>query len=397
MKVFLLACVLLVGSPSAGKPPIVTMKPAKFAPKYHIIDLGTLGKSSQAHAINNKGHVVGESYIGDHVSIPNDETHAFLWQSGHMRDLGALPESETEAHNSKAFAINNKGQIVGGSGSYDVIPPDIGVGVSASPFLYSQGKMRMLGKVTDEGVPLGEAYAINDSGEIAGGAGKATVWRHGNKVWLGTLEKHPDPMGNDSESDAFGINSKGQVVGYALKDAKANITHPFLWQHGRMTDLHTPAGSANGFANAINDKGEVAGHADVIGESNSLTVWFWRSGKMHALPKLPGAKVGMAEALNNLGQIVGQSDKRATLWETGKIYDLNSLIPSASGWVLEDAAGINDHGQICGNGKHNGKERAFLLTPVLANSAKKYREGCRAKIGPLAIASGLRHIAFGEN
>jgi hypothetical protein len=39
--------------------------------------------------------------------------------------------------------------------------------------------------------------------------------------------------------------------------------------------------------------------------------------------------------------------------------DLTMLLPAGSGWTLEAASGINDRGQIVGNGS-NG---AFLLTP----------------------------------
>jgi hypothetical protein len=44
--------------------------------------------------------------------------------------------------------------------------------------------------------------------------------------------------------------------------------------------------------------------------------------------------------------------------------DLNSLIPDNSGWVLNEARGINSAGQIVGNGIKDGHLRAFLLTPV---------------------------------
>lgn len=43
--------------------------------------------------------------------------------------------------------------------------------------------------------------------------------------------------------------------------------------------------------------------------------------------------------------------------------DLNDLIAATSGWILESANSINSKGQITGRGKHDGKERAFVLTP----------------------------------
>ena len=84
--------------------------------------------------------------------------------------------------------------------------------------------------------------------------------------------------------------------------------------------------------------------------------------------------MGFAYGINNCGQIVGYSgpDKNgsdlhnthAVLWENGQVIDLQNQIPGNSGWVLRQAAGINDRGQITGIGQHNGKNRAFLLTPV---------------------------------
>ena len=43
------------------------------------------------------------------------------------------------------------------------------------------------------------------------------------------------------------------------------------------------------------------------------------------------------------------------------MYDLNNLIPTNSGWVLQQAAAINDVGQIIGIGITNGQSHGFLL------------------------------------
>jgi hypothetical protein len=44
--------------------------------------------------------------------------------------------------------------------------------------------------------------------------------------------------------------------------------------------------------------------------------------------------------------------------------DLNSLISPDSGWLLSGAQGINNVGQIVGDGYINNEFHAFLLTPV---------------------------------
>lgn len=43
------------------------------------------------------------------------------------------------------------------------------------------------------------------------------------------------------------------------------------------------------------------------------------------------------------------------------MIDLNTLLPNGSGWLLQEAIGINDSGQITGYGLYNGTEEAFLL------------------------------------
>jgi probable HAF family extracellular repeat protein len=73
-------------------------------------------------------------------------------------------------------------------------------------------------------------------------------------------------------------------------------------------------------------------------------------------------------ALNRAGIVVGEStsisgDHHAFVYRSGKMLDLNQLIPAGSGWELGSASGINDAGQISGSGLHNGQQRGFLLTP----------------------------------
>ncbi len=45
------------------------------------------------------------------------------------------------------------------------------------------------------------------------------------------------------------------------------------------------------------------------------------------------------------------------------MIDLNTLLPSGSGWVLRRATGISAGGQIVGVGTFNGAARGFVLTP----------------------------------
>ena len=85
-----------------------------------------------------------------------------------------------------------------------------------------------------------------------------------------------------------------------------------------------------------------------------------------------GGLYASSEALgiNDSGQVVGYWENQensavgAFVYSGGSMHDLNSLIPTDSGWSLEEATGINDSGQITGYGWIGRQEVGFLLTPI---------------------------------
>lgn len=111
---------------------------------------------------------------------------------------------------------------------------------------------------------------INDNGDIVGKVDlpgpltpqdhHAVQWRHGVMIDLGTFPE-------DTSSNAYYVNARGQVVGTSEDRAHMVIgvgEHAFLWEEGGpMVDLNTliPAGSSLQltYAVAINDHGEIAG------------------------------------------------------------------------------------------------------------------------------------------
>src|SRR5205823_392789 len=68
----------------------------------NVMDLGDLGRPGiSAHAINDAGQIVGGSHNFE------SRVHAFLWELGIMRDLGSLGQF------SVAYDVNETGAAVG--------------------------------------------------------------------------------------------------------------------------------------------------------------------------------------------------------------------------------------------------------------------------------------------
>lgn len=230
------------------------------------------GNNGYAAAANNRGQVVGwaENTVHDPTCVPPQvlQFRAVLWEpdKNRTRELPPLPGDTSGA----ATAINDRGQVVGISGTCDQA---VGRFTAAHAVLWEKGKVIDIGN-------LGEAHwntptAINQRGDVVGFASlpgsdpddpvlRAFLWtRRGGIQNLGTLP-------GDVSSQAQGINDRGQVVGLSC-DAGGSC-RAFLWEDGVMQDLNTLV--APGYtgllfsAQDINDRGEITGRAidSVTGE-----------------------------------------------------------------------------------------------------------------------------------
>ena len=318
------------------------------APSYRIADLGDLTDGTVA-ALNDAGQITGTT------PGPSDMAHGFLWDAGRGLPLGALPKH----HASIAYGINSRGQVA--AASFNI--PGRG-----RAFLWD-GVPRRIGSLP--GFPYSEARGVNDAGQVAGSSetgghdrwratvARAFLWDSGKMTDLGTL--------GGPYSRAYGLNNAGVVVGKADTSVFGQ-THAFTWSEGRMQDLGT-LGGANSLAYRINDRGQVAGYSET-GEGVTRHAFLVTDGVMRDLGSLPALADSVAYDVNSVGEAVGAAapapdapGARALLWRNGHIVDLNSLLPSNSGWTLEEARAINSRGQIAGTGHFHGSPRAFLLTP----------------------------------
>ncbi len=322
-----------------------------LAYQYSIKGLGALGANgesqySKAYGINDKGQVVGIS------STANGDYHAFLYSNGNMQDL-------TSANNvySWASSINASGQVVVNS------TPDL---YRFHASVYSNGAMKDLGSlpVMDGNNHSTIANAINNSGQVVGMSYVGSFDEIDKPfIYSNTNMKGIDVNGYPYDSDATAINNLGQVVGSSLVmdyTQAGNIrSQAFLYSGS--------GGSANSFSNNspgwayssardINDLTQIIGNGSFNGVNSG---YLYNKDNTIALNFNPNA-------INNSGLVVGDSysSLHAMLYTNGAIQDLNALINPNSGWHLTSATGINDLGQIIGAGSFNGLQQAFMLSPV---------------------------------
>lgn len=262
-----------------------------------------------------------------------------------------------------AYGISSNGQLLAGDAALPSAHTDIAV--------YWQNNLAYA--VGDFSQTPSSLSAVNNKGDVGG----ALSLPDGN--WMGFIQiaathqlielgslNNAAPSNNDY-SQATAINNLDQVVGYSVYASGNPTQHAFLWQNGVMQDLGTLAGFGSSAAFAINDAGQIVG--DSSSQTASQEAVLWQNGKATDLGRLSSSGFSVANALNDVGQIVGESDGHAVLWQNGTITDLNTLLPANSGWVLTDAQGISNAGQITGNGTYNGVKTAYLLDLNETNTA----------------------------
>ena len=266
------------------------------------------------------------------------------FQQGSVMSLG-LPPNATA---SLGLGINASGHVVGSATTPN----------GNRAFRYTN-QIQILNQLA--GTIVSDAYGINSSGQIAGSTA-TTKGTHAVRWTNGTPFVQPVSGNNIKYAQAFAINDSGWMAG--CEGAYSVIARAVLW---RNLDTPVQLGSLGGSYScgaALNGRGKVVGQSKL--PNNETRAFFWASANpgMINLGTLNGSTHSIAWGINNLDQIVGSSGGFAVMWIGNQIYNLNNYIPANSGWILNDARAISDNGYIVGNGAINFQQRAFLLKPI---------------------------------
>lgn len=322
---------------------------------YDVIDLGTgTGDWSRAIAINQDGVVVGLSAKAlrpeDNV-VESDTEQVFMWADGRRTDLTALGINE-------AFDINASGDI-------------LGTGTNGAVLLRGDtGQMEPLEfPATSSPLP---AVALNDKREVVGGGGNGAFITGGRQIRPLVV---PSGFSTIFPED---INNASQVVGgLYVTQGTTEGARAFIYRSGVVFPISAAPAGETSWALGVNDRGQVVGGAAFyrsIGGAGRAFLFDSDTGEMTDLGTLAGYEWSLAKGVNANGQVVGFAWKpksnqppftRAFLydWRDHSMVDLNDVIAPDGGWFLTDAVGINDDGQIIGQGKIADQVHAFLLTP----------------------------------
>jgi probable HAF family extracellular repeat protein len=353
--------------------------------RYVLTDIGTLPDRPNSHAtaintLPDRTQVVG--WCGFDNEPASDV--AFLWE----RLDGQPPEemfdfraySPPQIFSSRALGLNSifPSTIVG-FGTLD--------GVTPQPMIWTRSGSQII-PTFPEAIQVGEARSVNNGNVIVGYALTSQMKRHAfvqlpgmPMIDLGTLK------GAQGESDAFSINNRGWVAGTTETANPLPLTgkrHACVWlldpyyQNASNAPIEDEAGDgnpANSYAYSINDGYHLVGESRNPNGDTFADRWQVNEGWL--FPTLVLEYLPMrAYAVNNADVIVGAgaigreggpTHAFVTIhWTISPLTaDLNTLVDNLGGWTLIAATGINDRGQIVGDGVDpNGMVRAWLLTPT---------------------------------
>jgi probable HAF family extracellular repeat protein len=319
---------------------------------YRLIDLGTFGGPDSSlffvqHTLTEKGLVAGiaETNIPDPFApnclSPNCKiTSGFVWQNGVRKRLpGLVTGASTEAQ-----WINERGIVAGDS--RDGTTDKDGAPVTKAT-IWREGHILSLGTLggaSSVALAISNDELVTGFSQTAGDETHAFLWRGKEMQDLGTL----------GGAVSFGIdaNDRAQVVGFSYINSETNpaigipTQHAFFWDKGQMTDI--TLGGTLGGAGLINHRGQAVGDSNLPGDAEDHA-FLWSDHAVHDLGTL-GGTLSLPTGLTEQGHISGVASSagdqfiHAVVWKDGSIHDLGTVAGDVCSW----AWGLNSRDQVVG-------------------------------------------------
>lgn len=283
--------------------------PAMAVPLFGVTYAGDFSPT----AINNAGQVVGR-VAGATV----------LYSGSSLSVLGGS--------NMVVTGMNDAATVVG----YQTSPTGV-----RQAFIQSNGSLTNIGAAS---VEVGE-LSINNAGQVAGSFGVGGDQRHGFLYQNGILTDLNQGQAAPFEGSATAINNQGQIAGTAGEYSWSAT--PVIYANGTTTALANsrPEGYQI-YAAGISDNGDVLLNGR-YGPSSESESFVYSNGVLTNIGQFSGLDINSSSVVVGNNYFGGGS---AQLWDSGTLYNLNSLIDPASGWYLQSAVGINDSNQIAAFG-----------------------------------------------
>ena len=348
------------------------MYAAAGSQQYSVTDIGNLSSQfpfCSVKSINSSGQVVGDSNVS-----PSNGAHGFFYagNGAELVDLGSLGGNSPYVQ-SLANSINDSSWIAGSSGDEaSVWTPQSGIqGVG---FL-GTGNSSVLYSISNSDV------AVGGSTTLGGSYANAMIWdpTNGLRDLNSLIVNQPSTW---TPTGAIAISPTGGLIagiGFAniSTSPPSGAEHAFVLNGGSLTEIPPlgPLGLLGIQPESINSSGEVAG--GFYDANNRLHAFVYSS----ALGTVDIGNLGLsatgastpytqAFAINDLGTVVGSDgladgSKRGFLWtEAGGMI----AVQPPAGVIIDAIAGINDNGQMIGEGYYANDPalgyRGFVLSPV---------------------------------
>jgi hypothetical protein len=249
-----------------------------------------------ASGLNDAGQIVGWA------DGANNNAIALYWSSATSQPVTlSAPSTATTV---TANAINNNGQIVGQSSTESSSGDNVGGIYWSSP--------------TAQAVALPSLSASSVSSPSYISPGGQIIDSTDNLYWASPTSaprSMPELAGDTQGATPYGVNASGVIVGASYPGG--GIAHGVTWANGTapaqaLAAQFAQINSQSSSANSINTAGVIA-----------------------------GSFVGYTAAGDNPYFV-------AVIWKSGKVTDLNTLIPSGNAATLSAATQITDSGWILG-------------------------------------------------